>query len=237
MSAAKAPSVEEKEAPAQGCPGIDSVPRVPSAAAPPEQRILLHGIRWETYESLLSDLENSSGPRLTYDRGTLEIMSPLPKHERSNRLVAALVETITEEWGQEVDSLGSTTFRRQDVERGFEPDSCFYLQHAETMRDKAEIDLTIDPPPDLVLEIDITHSCLPKLPIYAQFGVPEVWRYNGSSLKILVLENGEYQERGESSALPGANRDQLSALLREQSSLGRIAWLRRVREWAHQHQP
>jgi Uma2 family endonuclease len=200
--------------------------------APAAQRIVLHGIRWETYESLLEDLADSSAPRLTFDRGVLEIMSPLPKHERSNRIIATLVEVITEEWEQDIENLGSTTFRREDVERGFEPDSCFYIQNVERIRGKTEIDMTVDPPPDLLIEIDITHSCLPKLPIYAQFGVPEVWRYDGCALNILILESGDYQERGESVALPGLDRVTLSAFLQDSRTLRRTEWLRRLREWA-----
>src|SRR5579859_1343156 len=93
----------------------------------PEQRVILHDVRWKTYEELLHDLESSSAPRLTYDRGTLEIMSPLPEHERYNRAIASVVDTAAMEWGFEIDALGSTTFRREDLERGFEPDSCFYI--------------------------------------------------------------------------------------------------------------
>src|SRR5207247_2926721 len=128
---------------------------------------VLHGVSWKTYECFLADFENRSAPRFTYDRGTLEIMSPREEHERSNRTLALLVEVVTEERGLEIDSLGSTTFKREDVGRGFEPDSCFYVQNAERVRGKERIDLAIDPPPDLVIEIDITHPSMDNLPIYA----------------------------------------------------------------------
>jgi Uma2 family endonuclease len=95
--------------------------------SPAEQRVVLHNIGWNTYERLLADHENNSAPRLTYDRGELEIMSPSPEHEKFNRRIAQLVLAVAEELNIEAEDLGSTTFRREDLERGFEPDSCFYM--------------------------------------------------------------------------------------------------------------
>ncbi len=133
----------------------------------PEPRIVLSNIEWETYERLLADQADSSAPRFAYDRGALEIMSPLPEHERYNRTIAALVESVAEELGLDGENLGSTTFKREDLERGFEPDSCFYIQHEAAVRGKSALDLRVDPPPDLVIAIDITHPSLDKFPIYA----------------------------------------------------------------------
>ncbi len=107
--------------------------------APPdvhESKVVLPNIRWETYERLLADLEDCSAPRLTYDRGRLEIMSPTPKHENLNRAVEILVNVLAEEFGINSRGLGSTTFRREDLERGFEPDSCFYFQNEPLIRGK-----------------------------------------------------------------------------------------------------
>jgi Uma2 family endonuclease len=199
---------------------------------PSEQRLVLHNLRWETYEHMLTDLADSRSPRLTYDRGTLEIMSPLPEHEKLSHNQAILVEIVAEARDLDALGLGSTTFKREDLERGFEPDACFYIQNAEQMRDKEQIDLTIDPPPDLIIEIDLTRSSMNKLPIYAQIGVPEVWRYIGQRLMILVLREGAYHERDESAALPGVKSGTVSALLEASRSLRRPAWLRQVRDWA-----
>jgi Uma2 family endonuclease len=205
---------------------------------PPEERIALRNIRWETYESLLVDLADCSAPRLTYDRGTLEIMSPFAAHEEPNQTLARLVELVAEVRDVDLVNLGCATFKREDLACGFDPDSCFYIQHAERMRGRAMIDLTLDPPPDLVIEINVDCPSLPKLPIYARLGVPEVWRYDGSALNILILESGEYQERGESAALPGLDRVTLSAFLQDSKTLRRPAWLQKVREWArHQCDP
>ncbi len=135
--------------------------------SPAEQRVALHNISWSTYERLLADNETNSAPRFTYDRGELEIMSPSPEHEKLNRRIAQLVLAVADELGVEVEDLGSTTFRREDLERGFEPDSCFYIQNEEKVRGTNCIDPAADPPPDLVIEIDITSPSFSKLPIYA----------------------------------------------------------------------
>ena len=140
-----------------------------------EERVVLRNVSWRTYECLLKDYENRSAPRLAFYKGVLEIMSPLIPHERTNRALDSLVEAVLEEWGREYDNLGSTTFRRQDQEQGFEPDTCFYIAHAAAVRGKDALDLPGgDPAPDLVIEIDHTHSSIPRLPLMAAFGVGPV---------------------------------------------------------------
>jgi len=198
---------------------------------PSEQRVVLHNIGWATYERLLADNENNSAPRLAYDRGELEIMSPSPEHEKFNRRIAQLVLAVAEELDIEAEDLGSTTFRREDLERGFEPDSCFYIQNEEQIRGKDRIDLAVDPPPDLVIEIDITSPSLNKLPIYAQMGVPEVWRYDGERMTILVLEDSGYMEKVESFVLPPVTGRVLTDLVEKSKSMKRTIWLKIVREW------
>ena len=128
---------------------------------PPEQRTILRNISWETYERLLADHLDSSSPRFAYDRGVLEIVVVSERHERPNRLIAQLVEVLAEEMALELDNLGSATFRRKDLQRGFEPDSCFYIQNEERVHGKADLNLNVDPPPDLVIEIDITSPPYP----------------------------------------------------------------------------
>jgi len=168
-----------------------------------EEWFILRNVSWQTYEFLLKNYENQSAPRFTFDRGTLEIMRPLVRHERTNCNLAKIVETVCEAWDINVVSAGSTTFKREDMERGFEPDSCFYVQNAERMEAKDEFDLLGgDPPPDIVIEVDLTSSSVPKLPIFAAFGVLEIWRYVGEQVTILVLSEGIYEERSVSLALP-----------------------------------
>lgn len=203
--------------------------------APAEQRVLLHDIGWETYEHLLADNESNSAPRLAYDRGELEIMSPSPEHEKFNRRIAQLVLAVAEEMGIEAEDFGSTTFRRRDLERGFEPDSCFYIQSEERIRGKNRIDLTVDPPPDLVIEIDLTNPSFNKLPVYAQMGVPEVWRYDGQRMTILVLEDSDYAETTESLALQPVTGSVLGDFVEKTKTTKRTDWLRTVRQWAREH--
>src|SRR5918995_4406164 len=212
----------------KGC-GMETV------KSPAEQRVVLHNIGWNTYERLLADHENNSAPRFTYDRGELEIISPSPEHEALNRSIALLVEFLAAELGIDVYDLGSTTFRREDLERGFEPDSCFYIENEERVRGKARIDLAVDPPPDLVIEIDITSPSFSKLPIYAQIGVPEVWRYDGERMTILVLEGSDYVERTESIVLPPVTSNVLTDFVEKSKSMKRTAWLEEVREWSREN--
>lgn len=198
----------------------------------PEQRVILYGISWETYERLLADLADRSLPRLTFDQGVLEIMSPTPEHEEYNRMLALFVEVIAEEFQINIRSLGSTTFKRQDLLKGFEPDSCFYVQSVTRIRGKRRLDLTQDPPPDLIIEIDVTSSSLDRFPIFARLGAPEVWRYDGSRVRIFTLTGGQYIEVTQSAAFPLVNGEDITKFLEESLELERLPWLRRLRAWA-----
>src|SRR5947209_5408564 len=120
---------------------------------PAQQRVRLHNVSWETYERLTADLADQSSPRLIYDRGVLEIMSPLLEHERANRRFAHLVNVLGRELKINVLDCGSTTFKRPDLKRGFEADTCFYIQREPEIREKTKLDAEKDPPPDLVIEI------------------------------------------------------------------------------------
>ena len=200
-----------------------------------EQRVLLDNIAWDLYESLLMAHRDRSVPRFTYDRGQLEIMSPSAEHEQIKETVTLLVNIVAEETSTNVEGFGSTTFRREDIARGFEPDACFYIENLTRVKDKTEIDLQTDPPPDLVIEIDITSSSLDKFAILAHVGVPEVWRYDGQRLRILRLTNTAYVEQEESIALQGVTGLDVSRFLEESRTLERLAWVRRVRAWAQEH--
>jgi len=211
-----------------------------TASAPetraPSQSVILHNVSWRTYECLLKDFENSSAPRFAYDRGTLEIMSPLPEHEERNRNIAMIVEIVAEERGLSIRNFGSTTFRQRAALRGFEPDSCFYIQSAGRLPPRVtRIDLTKDPPPDLVIEIDVTSPSLPKFPLYAQMSVPEVWRDTDEEVTIFALQDGEFVERRDSVALPGLTAATLTHFVQATATLARLEWLRTVREWARSH--
>ncbi len=200
----------------------------------PEQRVILRNLSWETYERLLYEHGDGSSPRLTFDRGVLEIMSPSAEHERYNLRIADLIGILADEMNIEVEGLGASTFTREDLERGFEADSCFYVQNVERVRNKERVDLDMDPPPDLVIEIEITSPSINKLPVFAEFGVPEVWLYNGDRVAIFRLSHGQYEGGKESAVFPGVSAVILTQLLQQGKALGRTGWLRLTRAWARE---
>jgi Uma2 family endonuclease len=200
---------------------------------PPEQKVILKGVTWETYIRLLSENQESAGIRFNYDRGVLEIMVLSFEHETLKHTLALIVELLSGEMNIDVEGAGSTTFRREDLSKGFEPDACFYIVYAKQMRGKKDVDLTKDPPPDLVIEIDITSPSLAKLPIYLAAGVPEVWRYSNGKLAFLKLKESAYIEQDESSMLPKVTSSLVNTLLECSKQMSRPDWLRRVREAAH----
>ena len=190
---------------------------------------ILSGVSWETYERLLADMQDSHAAHFAYDRGVLEIMAPSYEHESIKEIIALLVNVLAEELDIDIQGGGSTTFRRKDLARGFEPDECFYIQHAELVRGKKQIDLDQDPPPDLIIEIDITSPSLNKFPIFAALGIPEVWRYDGARVAIFTLVDNDYVDRPESVALPKVTSAILTEFIDASKQLKRPVWLRQVR--------
>jgi Uma2 family endonuclease len=203
--------------------------------SPAEQRVILRNISWETYERLLEERGDSRVPRLAYDRGELEIMSPSAEHESVAYFVPLLVAVLAEEIGVNAYGVGSTTYKRGDFGRGFEPDASFYIANEEYIRGKPRIDLAVDPPPDLVIEIDITSPSLDKFPIYAEVGVPEVWRYEGNRFEILLLGERDYERTNTSLALPSVTDEALRILVEYSASMELAEWLDRVIEWAQEN--
>ena len=203
----------------------------PSPPLPPSAGVLLSGISWETYQALVRELESQPSKRLTYDNGLLEIFMPLPPHEKNKKYLARLVEIITETLDIEICSLGSCTWSRKDLAKGVEADKCYYIQNEAVIRGKMTIDLMIDPPPDLAIEIDITSPSLPRLPIYCALGVSEVWRFDGEKMVLLALSNGEYQEIPASIALPMVTSDGLTTWLTQATTMGETTWAKAIRRW------
>lgn len=167
---------------------------------PPGQRVLLNGISWVDFETILADLGNHRAARVAYQQGVLEIMAPLPEHESAKENISDLIKALLEELDIEFLSLGSTTFKSEQMAQGIEPDQCFYIRNEATVRGKDRIDLTIDPPPDLALEVDVTSRTHPD--IYVALQVPELWRFENGKLQINVLQNGEYREVDQSPTFP-----------------------------------
>lgn len=213
-----------------------TLPVVPHPSRPEaNQCVILKGVSWETYERLLTEHTESSGTHFTYDRGRLEIMVLSAEHETLKHVLEELVEILAEELNIDVRGFGSTTFRRADLDRGFEPDACFYIQREAQVRGKREIRLSVDPPPDLVIEIDIFHPSLNKLPLFATLEIPEVWRYDDERVIILKLTGEGYEEMEEGTALPGVTSEALSQFVKENSQMQPTVWRRNVREWARKN--
>jgi Uma2 family endonuclease len=202
------------------------------ALEPAELRMFLRDISWETYERILADNEDRVVPRLTYDRGVLELMSPSTRHEMTDHIIGLLVEIVADELEIDVVGAGHTTFRRADLQRGFEPDGCFYVTNEALVRGKEEIDLMVDPPPDLLIEVDISSSSFNKLSLFAEVGVPEVWRYDGERLRIFRREGDGYVEADASGVLPPLTGAVLTGFIEEGKTERRRVWVRSVREWA-----
>ena len=200
---------------------------------PPEQmtqKVILDNISWETYQRLMEERGERPKPRYAYDRGRLEIMVSSYEHENLKHDLATLVEVIAEELELDIVGAASTTFQREDLAQGFEPDACFYIQHATLIRGQKQIDLDTDPPPELVIEIDISHPSLNKFPIFAGLGIPEVWRYHKQALNIFRLEGGNYREQAASEIFSGLTSADLTRLITESQKIKRTEWLRTVRE-------
>ena len=197
--------------------------------APPEQIVQLSGISWQTYETLLAEIGDRQ-IRLTYNRGNLEIMVPSPEHERFKTIMGRFVETLAEELDVRIEPLGSTTFKRPELS-GVEPDECFYIQNLSAVKGKKRIDLNQDPPPDLVVEIDITSRSENSLQVYADLGVPEVWIYNGSRLRINRLENGEYVEGEISLAFPSLPILEIVRFLEQAETMDYLELVKAFRNW------
>ena len=195
----------------------------------PAERIQLTGISWPTYEALLAEMSNRR-IRLTYNRGTLEIIVPSAEHERYKKIIGCFVETLAEESEVGIEPLGSTTFQRPELS-GAEPDECFYIQNLNAVKGKKRIDLNQNPPPDLVVEIDITSSSKIRFPVYAELGVPEVWVYDGESFSINVLRDKEYVPSERSLAFPNVPVLEISRFLQQAGTEDYLELVRAFRSW------
>lgn len=202
----------------------------------PGQRVLLHDISWNNFEQILEELGEDRASRLTYYKGMLEIMVPLPEHESAKENIGDFVKALLEELDIEFWPLGSTTFKRQLRDSGLEPDECFYIQNEATVRGKDRIDLTADPPPDLAIEIDVTSSSEIKKRAYEALGVPELWIYTRTMLKILVLGKGGYVESATSPTFPNFPAQEMipyfDGLMK---GAGRNAAMKAFRAWVREN--
>ncbi|MBE9229440.1 Uma2 family endonuclease [Phormidium sp. LEGE 05292] len=196
----------------------------------PGQQLLLKNVSWQQYQEILASLGESRNSRIAYSQGMLEIMVPLPEHEDDKVIIGDLVKAILEEIDIEFRSLGSTTFENEQMLAAVEPDDCFYIQNEAAIRGKKRLNLKVDPPPDLAIEIDITSKT--KLAIYQNLKVPELWRYNGQKLEINILQSGKYVQSNQSLIFP--NLPIIEAIpehLERSKVIGRNATMKLFRAW------
>jgi len=198
-----------------------------------ETRILLSNISWDIFEAL--GASDCAGIRFTYDRGCLEIMSPSPEHEWFHRLLGRMIESLTEELNIPIRSGGATTLKIKLKQRGLEPDECYYVLNEPRVRGKKDIDLATEPPPDLAVEVDISHSSLDKMGIYADLGVPELWLYDGTSLRVFHLRaEGVYAQEQQSFAFPFLDLNEIHRFLDRCEETDETSWIRSFRSWVRQ---
>ena len=170
---------------AQRSPPQQPLPEPPLGS---EQRLLLHNISWQDYQTIGDILRDRPSLRLTYDRGSLEFMTTSSRHEVYKRWLSRLVEALAEELNIPIAPGGNVTLKREVLERGLEPDDCFWIANERRVRGKLDLDFATDPPPDIVLEIEVSRSALNRMDLYAALGIPEVWRFDGQTLQVHVLQ-------------------------------------------------
>lgn len=203
----------------------------PRAATKPDAaRFVFHDVSWADYQAMLR-IVGESHVRVTYDRGTMELMSPTFEHDTGAYLLGRMVDALTEELEVPVEGGDTTTFQREDLARGAEADKCYFFhENAQRVRGKKRLDLNVDPPPDLVIEVDITSSSLNKLAIYAALGIPEVWRYDSETLEFLHRQDdGRYLARGVSRSFPLLKAGDVAEFLGQAESMDKTAWIKAFR--------
>lgn len=199
--------------------------------------MILNNITWQTYNNILTELGENSSVRLAYYEGNLEIKQLSGEEENTNRFIDDLIRILADELNLNLKKFGSLTLKRENLLKGAEPDSCYYIQNEPLVRRKKDIDFNFVPLPDLVLEVDITNISLDKRPIYAALGVPEFWRYNGKKLECLVLSKPTltYNPVSQSPTFPFLTTDIIPQLLERSLSDGETATLRYFHTWLKQH--
>lgn len=195
---------------------------------------VLYGISWNSYESLVEKYWNMPSPRLTYDSGILEVEMPLSRnHEEDVYQLNVLVGAIAEELELDLRNFGSATHHKKGIRKGFEPDSCFYIQTLSKIENYKDLNDENFPPPDLIIEVNRTSSSVPRMPIFAAFRVREIWRLNNDEVKFYELVEGVYLETENSIALPILTSQKATEFLLESRKSKSTAWVKKIRNWVN----
>jgi Uma2 family endonuclease len=199
-------------------------------SVPPGHRVIFNEVTWQEFEAILDELGDRRTSRLAYSKGTLEIRMPLTEHEKAKALIGDMVKILLEEMEIDCENFASSTFKRQDMAQGIEPDDCFYIEHQAQMIGKQRLDLRTDPPPDLAIEVDVTSKT--QLDAYQALGVPELWRYDEGVLWIDVLVDGVYTPSQTSPHFPELSlTSAIPFFIRQSLTAGRSPTLRAFRKW------
>lgn len=199
---------------------------------------IFHNVTWDEYEELLEQVgETRHGLRISYNDGTLKVVSLSPEHEKYVSFINSLVVHIRLRFRMNILFFGSATMRKKKKSKGNEPDACFYVQTAAVLGNRIKLDFTVDPPPDVVVEVDIHHDSTGNDPIYAALGVPEIWRYDGWKATILHLQEDGYVEAETSDALPMITSAILTEYLTRLQEDGEFAAIIAFDEWLRSLRP
>jgi Uma2 family endonuclease len=194
-----------------------------------EDNFTLSGITWPTFKTLLAEIGDNRTYLTAYSEGILEFRMPLQEHEQPIILLGSFIEGIADELEIEVMHLGSLSLKREDLQRFIEPDTCFYIQNESRVRGR-RIDLAVDPPPDLAIESDNTHSSIDKQSLYAALGVPELWRYVRQTLLVYHLIGDRYEQQEESLAFPFLPIAEIPSFIEQSHAIGQRSTVRLFRQ-------
>ena len=211
---------------------LQAVKKAVDFALDEQVSVVLSNVDWGTYQNTVQEFDGKQNPHFYYDKGNLLIMSNSSEHEEIKDTIVYLIYIFTEEFRINARSLGSSTYQREDIEKGFEPDSCFYFENEPQIRGVKRLDMSVHPAPDLIVEVDITSLSTGRQNIFAAFGVPEIWRFDGEKMQILKLENDKYVEISNSLALPKVTSEKLTDFLNKNEKLSRLEWINEIRSWA-----
>ena len=208
-------------------PARTEAPPIPDGLGP----VLLFGVPWALYERMVEEIAHRH-TRFTYDRGTLQIMSPSLEHEWESVAIHDLIAVLTDELNVPLAAFGSTTHKRADLENGMEPDQCYYFNNLDRMVGKRRLDLDVDPVPDLAIEVEVTRSLVDRIGIYAALGIPELWRFDGRALQVLLLSpDVTYAAADRSPRFPMFAPEELAGWVARAGELDNMRWRRELRAW------
>jgi Uma2 family endonuclease len=198
---------------------------------PGEPQLILHNVGWDDYEAMLR-IVGDRRIRVTYDGGDMEVSMPSQRHEQAAQLLGLFIPRLAEELEIPYEPLGMTTWKKPGAAKGLEPDQCYYIQNHAVVREKEVLDLEIDPPPDLAIEVDITSSPLNRMGIYAELGVPEVWRHDDCRLTMYQLQlDGGYQPSETSRCFPALRPADVERFIERGRTTDKLQWARELRDW------